>query len=297
LVEFEFYICMMLSVGLIGKTEILEPHVKRIQKNPIINIIGKASVGTDDSLNSFHYTIPEINKIELIERADVILIDNSSKLPFTLLCDIIKKSKHIFTAEYLNLTIDECTQLTKLANESGSVIQVNNPLYFNSAIQWLNQHLITPTYLDISYISDKEITDSTLISLLLMLLETTGISPKKIGAVSFRSRQTDSNFNNVRLEFGDASVVNLNYGNMLPINEFKIKVYSPDQFVTLNFTNNTFLNNNIPFELENIKATEELDFFVDSILKKHRQVSSIEDYLIVLHALQKINKKITQFSL
>ena len=285
----------MLGIGLIGKTETLEPHVKRIQRNPNVNIIGKASIGTDVSLNSFHYTIPEINKIELIERADVILTDNSSKLPFPLLCDIIKKSKHIFTAEYLNLTVDECTQLTKLTNESGSVIQITNPLYFSPAIQWLNQHLITPAYIDISCISTEVTTDSTLISLLLMLLGTTGISPKKIGAATFCSRQTDSNFSNVRLEFGDASVVNLNYGNMPHVNKFKIKVYSPDQFVNLNLTSETYLNNNIPFTTDTVHAVDELDYFVDTILKKHKQQSSMEDYLTVLHAVQKINKKISQF--
>ena len=287
----------MLAIGLIGKTETLEPHVKRIRKNPNVNIIGKASVGTDDRLNSFHYTIPEINKIELIERADVIIIDNSSRFPFPLLCDIIKKSKHVFTAEYLSLTIDECSQLTKLANESGSVIQVTNPFYFSPAIQWLNQHLISPTYIDISYISAEGANDNALISLLLMLLGTTGISPKKIGAVNFRSQQTDSNFNNVRLEFNDASVVNLNYGNMPNVNKFKVRVYSPDQFVTLDFTNETCLNNNTPFTPDTVNAVDELDYFVNTILKKHKQQSSIEDYLTVLNAVQKANKKIARFSL
>ena len=285
----------MLGVGLIGKTEILEPHVKRIQKNPNVNIIGKASIGTEHVLNSFHYTIPELNKIELIERADVILTDNSSKLPYPLLCDVVKKSKHIFAVEHLNLTVDECTQLAKLANESGSVIQVTNPLYFSPAIQWLNQHLITPTYIDISCISAEK-TDSTLISLLLMLLGTTGVCPKKTGAITFCSQQTGSNFNNVRLEFGDASVVNINYGNMHRLNEFKIKVYSSEQFVSFDFTNETYLNNNAPLTINKAYSVDELDYFVNTILKKHKPQSSIDDYLTVLHAVQAINKKISQLS-
>ena len=66
----------MLNVGLIGNTEILEPFVKRLRENKNINIIGKASVGTSSQLNSFHFSIPEFNKVELIERADVIIMDN-----------------------------------------------------------------------------------------------------------------------------------------------------------------------------------------------------------------------------
>jgi hypothetical protein len=286
----------MLNIGIIGKTEIFEPHVKRLQKNSNINIIGKTSVGTDASLNSFHFSIPEINRVELIDRADIILIDNSSILPFNLLCDIIKKSKHIFTVEYLNLSIDECTTLNKLANESGSVVQVSNPFFFKPAIQWLNENLARPSYFDISYLTPDKTDYNTLISLLLMLIGTTGISPKKIGAVTFRSGQTESNFNNIRLEFGDASVVNLNYGNLPPLNEFKIKTYSPGQFVTLNLTNKTFLCNNKSIDTSPYSSVNELNTFIDTILKKTKKVSCIEDYLIVLHAVQKIDKKLTQFS-
>ncbi len=220
----------MLNIGLIGNTKNLEPHVKRIQKNPKINIIGKSSVGINPQLHSFHFSIPEFNRIELIERADIILIDNSSLLPFKILCDIVKKSKHIFTTEYLKLTIEECTQLVKLTNESGSVVQVSNPFYFKPSVQWLNDNFSTPAYLDISYFS-SEVNEDSLFQLLMMLLGITGISPKKIGAITFQSKQTDSNFHNVRLEFNDASVVNLNYGRLEPLNEFKIKAYSPGKFV------------------------------------------------------------------
>ncbi len=286
----------MLNIGLIGKTEILEPHVKRIQKVKGINIVGKTSVGTDTRLNSFHFSIPEINRIELIERADIIIMDNSSILPFNLLCDMVKKSKHIFTIEYLKLTVDECSQLCGLANESGSVIQVTNPKFFTPAIQWLNNHFILPTYLDISYLTEEKITDNTLISLLLMLIGTTGISPKKIGAVTFRTKETESRFNNLRLEFSNASVVNINYGNLAPLNEFKIKSYSPGQFVTLNFSSKNFQCHNNPIDLSEYTSVNEIDAFLNSVQKKTKQISNIEDYLIVLHAVQKINKKITQFS-
>lgn len=285
----------MLNIGLIGKTENLESHVKKIQKNPNVNIIGKASIGTNDSLKSFHYTIPEINRTELIERADIIFTDNSSKYPFELLCDIIKKSKHIFTFEYINLTIDECIQLIKLSTESGSVVQVTNPFYFTNAVQWFSQNLITPAYIDVSYISSEITTNSTLISLLMMLLGVARKNPKKIEVVAFSSQQANSNFNNVRLEYDDASVINLNYGNMPLSNKFIIKVYSPSRFVVLNFTNETYLNNNNHFTVDTIYAVDELDYFVNTVMKKNKPLSSMEDYLAVLNMVQKITQKISQF--
>lgn len=285
----------MLNIGLIGNTKILEPHVKRIQKNPKIDIIGKASFGTTPHLDSFHYSIPEFNRVELIERADIIIMDNTSLLPFNLLCDIVKKSKHIFTTEYLKLTADECTTLVKLANESGSVVQVNNPYFFTPAIQWMNNNLNTPTFLEITHFK-ADLNEDLLFPLLLMLLGITGISPKKIGAVSYQSKETKSKFNNVRLEFNNASVVNINFGNLDTLNEFKVKAYSPGQFVVLNFQNKTFQCNNKVLNLSGYSSTSEFDTFINTIINKTRTISSIEDYLIVLHAIQKIDKKINQLT-
>ena len=100
----------MMNVGLIGKTAVLEPHALEIRKNTSVNIIGKSSVGSTTQLNSFHYSIPEFNRVELVERADIILMDNSTPMPFKLMRDIVKKSKHIFCTEHPVLTVDECTE-------------------------------------------------------------------------------------------------------------------------------------------------------------------------------------------
>lgn len=286
----------MLNIGLIGKTDILEPHVKQFQRNPDIKITGKASIGANDVLNSFHYQIPELNRSELIELVDVIIIDNSSKYPFQLLCDIVKKSKHIFIVEYIDLTVDECLQLIKLSVESGSVIQVANAVCFNPAVQWLSGHLITPAYIDVSYTSPEAVTDRTLVSLLFMLLDVVGKSPKKIGALAFNSQPAGSGFNHVRLEYDDASVATLNYGTMPQAGKFKIKVYSTGMFVSIDIAGENNLNNGVPFTVDASAAVSETDCFLNAITKKCRQRNSMYDYLAVLNAVQEINRKISQFS-
>jgi len=285
----------MLNVGLIGNTEILEPFVKRFRENKNINVIGKASVGSSSQLNSFHFTIPEFNKVELIERADVLIIDNSSLMPFKILSEIVKKSKHAFTAGYLNLTIDECTQIVKLANESGSVVQVSNPYFFTPQVQWLSNNISTPVYLDILDFTKENIHENLLYPIILMLLELTGISPKKVGAVTFNSNPNKSDFTNVRLEFGDASIVNISYGSLESLEEFKLRVYSRNKFINMNFSRNTFICNNNPIDLSAYEKVNEFDFFIDTIQNKTKKKSCIEDYLIAMYLVQKINKKITQF--
>jgi hypothetical protein len=284
----------MLNIGIIGITEVLEPYVKRIQKNKDVNVIGKASVGTSAQLNSFHFSIPEFNRVELVERADVLLVDNSSRLPFEMLCDSIKKGKHIFTTEYLDLSIDECSQLVKLVNESRSIVQVSNSYFFTPAIQWMNNNFKAPLFLDITKFSDDVDRNKTLYSVLLMLIGITGISPKKIGVTAFESFEKKTYFSNVRLEFGSASVVNLSFGNQVSGNKFMIKGYSKEKVVGMDLKKETYLLNNETLDLSEYSIENELDSFISSIKSNSQKSSSFEDYLDATILLQSINKKILQ---
>ncbi len=284
----------MINVGLIGNTVNLEPHALKIKENSSVNIIGKASVGRNTQLNSFHYSIPEFNKVELIERADVVLMDNSTPYPFKLMQEMIRKSKHIFCTEHPVLSIDECNELNKLSNESGSVIQVTNPYYFTPAIQWMNANIQTPAFIEYSNFEEGTASES-LYTMLLMLLGITGISPRKIGAVTFPG-YNNSKFSNVRLEFNDGSVISLNFGKLESLNDFKIRIYADNQFVTFNFTQETFSCDNKPVLLKRYGNINEFKYFVETIEKKVEKTSSLEDYLIAMSLVQKINKKLAQFS-
>jgi hypothetical protein len=286
----------MLNVGLIGNTKILEPFVMEIKKNTQINIIGKASVGSSEELTGFHYSIPEFNRVELIERADLIIMDNSTPMPFKFMRDIVKKSKHIFCAEYPDLTIDECTELNKLINESRSVVQVTNPYFFSPAIQWANKNIKTPAFIDYSNFENDVTEKKSMYYMLLMLLKLTGISPKKIGAVTFPG-YNNSKFTNVRLEFGDASVVNLNFGKLESLKNFKVRIYSDNQFATFNFSKQKFLSDNKTIDFADDCLVNELDIFIHAIEGKIKKTSTLDDYLIAMHVTQKINKKIAQFSI
>jgi len=285
----------MLNVGLIGKTANLEPHALEIRKNSNINIIGKSSVGSSTQLNSFHYSIPEFNRVELLERADIILMDNSTPMPFKLMRDIVKKSKHIFCIEHPDLTIEECTELVKLSNESESIVQVTNPYYYKPAIQWMNANVSTPAFIEYSNFEAEGSASESLYTMLLMMLGITGISPKKLGAVTFPGFN-NSKFSNVRMEFSDGSVISLSFGKLESLNDFKIRIYSDNRFVTFNFTKNNYVCDNNKIDLEAFSHSNEFDHFIDTIHKKVKKSSCIEDYLIAMHVVQKANRKLQQFS-
>ncbi len=296
MVAFEFYICTMLNFGIIGDLKLLEPYIKHVQKLKNVQVIGKSSVGINVQPESFQFTIPEFNRIELMSRSDVLLISNFSLFPFAILCEMVKNSKHIFAVEYPKLTVEECQQLIKLTGEAKTVFQIVNPFYYLPAVQWLNDNLNFPAFLDVTYFNTGFHKKNSLFALLLMLKHISGFDAKKIGAVTFQPAQNNFEFYNLRLEFGDASVVNINCGRVETANEFKIKAFTKEQFVSLNFINKTFTCNNSSIDLKNYLHIHEFDNFMNAVLNNNKKVTGMQDYHDVLQAVNKIEKKITQFS-
>lgn len=294
MVTYELYICDMLNIGIIGDIKLMEPYINHIRKNNNAQIIGKSSVGIHAQSDTFRFTIPEFNRVELIDRADVLLINNFSILRFSVLCDIVKKSKHIFTTVYPDISIEECSHLVKLTIEAKTIFQFINPLSYQSAIQWLGKNIKYPAYINISYINN--LPDNDLLKLLSMLKGITTFDFRKIGAVLYHDVQTQSEFNNVRFQYGDGTIVNLNYGSLGSLDEFIIKVYSENQFVSLNFNSKSYSCNNTFIDLKPFPALNELDIFIETVNGKNSEITNIEDYLAMIEAVQEINKKISQFS-
>lgn len=286
----------MLNFGIIGDVKLLEEYIRQIRKNKDAQIIGKSSVGINPGPENYQFTIPEFNKIELIDRSDVLIINNFSLISFSTLCDMVKKSKHIFATEYPELSVDECRQLVKLTHEAKTVLQFVNPFYYLPPMQWLNENLSFPALLDISYFNNNVNERNLMIQLLLMLKGTTSVEARKTGAVSFRGHSQDSVFFNLNFQFGDASVVNINYGKMDTFKEFILKGYAEGQFIHFNFLTKNYLLNNKPVKFGSGSPHNQLEIFTDTVTGKKHVVTQINDYLIVIEAIQKIEKKMSQFS-
>lgn len=285
----------MLNIGLIGDIKLLEPYAKMIHDHSDIHISGKSSVGTNTNPASFRFSIPEFNRVELIERCEALVINRFSLLSFSAICNIIKKSKHIFAAEFPAVSIEECRELAKLANEAQTVVQVKNPLYFLPPVQWLNNNLKKPAYIDISYFKTDFEETAALLSLLFMLKDITGTEPKKISALSFRKTAGEFEFSNVRLEFGNASTVNINFGKSNK-EEFKIRAWAAGQIVSFNMLTKNYSCNSATTDLTPYRGKKEFNKFVESSTKKSKNLSSLNDYLVVLQVVERIRDKLEQFS-
>jgi hypothetical protein len=286
----------MLNLGFIGDVNLLEPYIKRIQKKSKIHIVGKSSIGTKLANDDFRFSIPEFNRIELIERSDILVIDHFSLLPFDLICKSVKKGKHIFAVDYPNYSLQEFGELSKLTKEANTVFQFSNPLFNHAVIQWVKGNIKPPAYWDITfYKKEKSVNDSLLMKLLMMLQKIINTPPRKISALAFKSPPALSEFNNLRLDFGNAAIVNLNFGSW-PSDLFTIGAYSPGIFVSLDFNTKNFICNHSKIDTGRIKFTEEFDTFIENSHHKKHPVTEIDDYMKVLQNITTIKSKLSQFS-
>lgn len=285
----------MLNIGLIGDIKLLDPYITRIRKNPKLHISGKSSVGIRVNPDDFSLSIPEFNRIELIERSDILLISLFPLFPFHLVKKLIKKGKHIFAADHPGFDPDEYGELVKLSDEAGISFHITNPLVNLPAMQWLIDTINAPAWMDISYFRKKDRDNDPLLELLLMIHKITGISPKKIEAVSFQSNNGETDFNNLRLEYSSSTVINLNFGKGYS-DEFVVKAYSADKNALLDFDNNKFLFNNKVPGLNPYFRQDEFNTFIENILNKKGPSTSIADYLNVLQTHLQIKSKLSQFS-
>jgi hypothetical protein len=285
----------MIQLGLIGDIQVLEPYARKAMEHPEIVITGKSSVGTQPQPGSFRLQAPEFNRIELIERSDALLINRFSLLPFQLLCDMVKKTRHIFAISYPDLSFEECSRLAKLASEAKTVIQILNPFFYSPPIMWLNKNINKPSFTSVSYFQKDFPKTDILLTLLLMLQNAVGTGPKKTNAVAFRSAETDNDFTHIYLELNDGSVIQFNTGKTGDKEEFQIKSFASNQFTAVDVIQNLLTLNNQMVDLSDYGNQNETQDFINSILQSRKAVTSIETYATVLQIKQAILDKLNRY--
>lgn len=280
----------MINIGIIGNINELNTLVHEISQNH--HLVGYAS--TSRSLSNTQYSIAEMNKIELIERSDALILDDSVNAPYPLMRDIIKRTKHIFFYGTPNLSINECEELGRLTLEAGTILQIYNPYYFHEATQWINQNVRPPIFAELTQCI-HEFNPKTLSSALLTFLQIPGITPKKISAQTFIN-STATSFTIIKLDYNNASTLNLHFITPADENKAQLKIYAHQHFTIIDFTKNKFIVNNKNIPLLNAYNNGGFHAFLESINTGSAATSTIDDYHAILLLTDAIFKKLTLLS-
>lgn len=286
----------MLNLGLIGHLNLLEPYIESARQDAHVFILGKSSVGIPSQHDNPVVQVPEFNRIELIERSDILFINKFSLLPFSLLAEMVKKSKHFFAASYPGLTPSEIFQLAKLATEARTTVQISNPFYYLPALRWLSTKVKHPVFIDVTYFHPDASGQSVLLQLILMLQDFSAQIVRKVSAITFSSGQADASIQNIHLDLGNGSKVNLTIGRKSTENRFTVNAYMDEQFAELDLIHNIILLNSQHIDIGRQETTNETNAFLNAVRKNKQAATGLESYANALQTVRIIEDKLSRYS-
>jgi hypothetical protein len=200
----------MLKIGLIGSVGAMTSHIQQLKSNAGVQIIGKSSVGMMEGTEARFLSIPEYNRKELIEAADVLIIDKSQLLLPDLIKTAVKNNKHLFITDFPDISPENCSELLKLSDEARTVVYIRNQLNGESLTNWLSQNWQEPACISLfesmATLPDKR---TFLTKNLLYAFSLFKSFPQKIRVSGINHPETDFYFINIRLDYPTFSTFNL----------------------------------------------------------------------------------------
>lgn len=233
----------MLKVGMIGSVASMLTHTRSLKNNREVGIIGKSSVGLIGDEESRVLSFPEYNRRELVDAADLLLVDRSSLLLPDLLKLAVRQNKHLYITDFPEITPEQCADLLKLADEAQTVVKIKNPLLCEPVTGYIASHWQEPASLHIfESLPDLPHRNNLLLRYLYYSLSLFNSLPQKM-RISGIPQEGDGNFFiNIRLDYPSYSTFNIDLLFQAPASR-QVRAAFPGTFIDGNgFSGKALLN-------------------------------------------------------
>jgi hypothetical protein len=296
---FQFmYFCSMLNIGLIGNSQAIEKQAETLKKYPDIKIQGKASAGTKDGRSEYDFSIPEYNRVELIERCDAVILEDSAHIPYSLLLDALKRNKHFFFFGYPDFSEIQCQELSKLIDEAGTIVQITNPLFYHTPVQCMVHHTTRPFFLSVDIGKPYTLCSQPILWDILLLVTQMGQNlPKKIKTFYVEHKEKAYRFLNIRTEYSDSSVLDLNLTLEDKNEKYQMRMVSEKNYFDLNLITHQLTGKIRTAHTKKSEIVKEYESFFKAIIKQQPPSTGINEYFDVLRVVDEINGKLSGYSL
>jgi len=138
--------------------------------------------------------------------------------------------------------LDEGRELIAAAEKSGAVLQVGHVERFNPAVRALRDHKITPRYIEAARVApfpfrstDVGVVLDLMIHDIDIVLHLAGSPAKHVEAIGVPVLMTTEDIANARITFENGCVANLTASRVATKSERKVRVFSKDSYLVLDF--------------------------------------------------------------
>jgi predicted dehydrogenase len=282
----------MIKIGIIGANELSKRHISQLSSIPDFEIAGlfdhdqenAQAVAEECGIPCFG------NLAELFQLADAIDIVSPVGTHFKYASQAIMQSKHVLLNGLLSEDIREAKQLNDLAIEANVSLKIMHEEKFHPEIKALRRLVKKPTYIECNRYKNKVLSisnDSIIFGMLLLdvdlLISIVGSNVRKVVANASRIFNEYADFINVRIEFENGCIANINCGNFESGGHDAIRVFQKNECIRLDLEKFDLTKlirtdageyREIPVNQSRTKAQDviglELEHFAQSVLSRQR---------------------------
>jgi predicted dehydrogenase len=232
----------MIKIGIVGANELSKRHIAQLKLISDFEIVGlfdhdsdnAQSMSVDFGLNYFS-SLPEL--LQLVDAVDIV---SPVGTHFKYASQSIMQSVHVLLNGLLSEDIREAKQLNDLAIEANVSLKILHEEKFHPEIKALRRLVKKPTYIECNRFKNKVLSisnDSIIFGMVLLdvdlLISIVGSNIRKVVSNASKVFNEYADFINVRIEFENGCIANINCGNFEKAHSDSIKVYQKNECITL----------------------------------------------------------------
>lgn len=296
---------MVKDISLVGLGYIGKIHLRLLKDNPNWNLVGVFD--TDQTLTknlAIQYNVKAFSNLqEAIDNAAVLDIVTPSHTHYEIAKEAVKNGKHVFIENPVTSDLKHAKQLQSLINEAGIHFHVSHVEHFNPAFIAALPYIQSPAFIEVHRLAqyNPRGTDVSVVLDLMMhdlglILSIVNANVKKIHVSGAALISTTADVVNARIEFENGCVANITTNRMAFKKSRKFRVFTPDNFVSINLLDkltevikikNAGKNSkNMVIETANGLPNKEINFVHPIILP----TNAINEELNAFHSMINSNK-------
>ncbi len=235
----------MIKIGIVGANELSKKHISRLTDIPEFELVGlfdhneeNARSITDES--GIKYFSQLDTMMDLVDAVDII---SPVGTHYKYASNAIMHSKHVLLNGLISEDIREARSLNELAIEANVNLKILHEERLHPELRAFKKFVKKPYYVECKRLKNKVLSisnDSLVFGMLLhdidLLTTLIGSNVRKVVANGASLFNSFTDFLNVRLEFENGCVANVNCGNFDSDDEDCIKVYQKNEMLTLSFS-------------------------------------------------------------
>jgi len=234
----------MLKIGVLGAGHLGKIHIRCIKEIEGFDLVGFYDPNTEIATQiEKEFNVKKYNSFdEIVDAIDVVDIVTPTVSHFECAAKSLKKYKHVFIEKPIATSLDEASELNKIAGEANVKVQVGHVERFNPAFlaaepffnkpMFIESHRLAqfnPRGNDVPVILDLMIHDIDII------LSVVKANILKISASGVPVVSDTPDIANARIEFDNGCVANLTASRISIKNMRKSRFFQKDTYISVDF--------------------------------------------------------------